>query len=179
VNRPAKQVPRFFPYFGIAHKSRYRGAASRVLNDGRRQSSGDHLDELGSKRALRCAPMMVPRTVLFPSGRPLMSFLMTAAGLILLTGCASLANMRCRASGSGEGDLGVWTALSATRLRVVRPILFETRMIGSISWEDKRVPRITGRKRALPRRIAGPPGSTHGSARQDAPTVAPCATLPA
>lgn len=71
-----------------------------------------------------------PRAVLFPTGRPIMAFLVAAAALVLLIGCANLANMLLARSRSRERELGVQAALGATRLRIVRPILFETLIVG-------------------------------------------------
>lgn len=74
--------------------------------------------------------LVSPRSVLFPTGRPIMLFLMVAAGLVLLLGCANLANLLLVRSRSRERELGICVALGATRLRVVRPILFETLLLG-------------------------------------------------
>ncbi len=71
-----------------------------------------------------------PRAVLFPSGRPIMMLLMAAAAFVLLIGCANLANMLLARSRSRERELGVCAALGATRFRLVRPIFFETLIVG-------------------------------------------------
>ena len=71
-----------------------------------------------------------PRAVLFPTGRPIMAFLLAAAGLVLLIGCANLANMLLARTRRREREIGLHVALGATRLRVVRPIFFETLIVG-------------------------------------------------
>lgn len=74
--------------------------------------------------------LVTPRAVLFPTGRPIMAFVMVAATLVLLIGCANLANLFLARSRSRERDLGICAALGATRHRLVRPIIFETVFIG-------------------------------------------------
>ena len=77
--------------------------------------------------------LVSPRAVLFPTGRPIMAFLMIAAALVLLIGCANLANMLLARSRSREREIGMCAALGATRLRIVRPIVFETLIVGVAS----------------------------------------------
>jgi predicted permease len=77
--------------------------------------------------------LVSPRAVLFPTGRPIMAFLMAAAAFVLLIGCANLANMLLARSRTRERELGVCAALGATRLRIVRPIFFETLIVGMAS----------------------------------------------
>jgi putative ABC transport system permease protein len=72
-----------------------------------------------------------PRGVLFPSGRPVMQLLVVAAGLVLLIGCANLANMLLARTRRREREIGLHVALGATRLRVIRPIVFETLIVGT------------------------------------------------
>ena len=74
-----------------------------------------------------------PRAVLFPTGRPIMAFLVAAAALVLLIGCANLANMLLARTRRREREIGLHVALGATRLRIVRPILFETLIVGIIA----------------------------------------------
>lgn len=103
-----------------------------------------------------------PRAVLFPTGRPIMAFLMVAAALVLLIGCANLANMLLARSRSREREIGMCVALGATRLRIVRPIFFETMIVGvasaalallatAISFELllRQVPRIAYRSASV------------------------------
>jgi predicted permease len=75
--------------------------------------------------------LVSPRAVLFPTGRPMMVFLVAAAALVLLMGCAHLANMLLARHRSRERELGVHAALGATRLRIVRPILLEALIVGT------------------------------------------------
>jgi putative ABC transport system permease protein len=72
-----------------------------------------------------------PRGVLFPSGRGMMQLLVAAAGFVLLIGCANLANMLLARTRRREREIGLHVALGATRLRVVRPIILETLIIGT------------------------------------------------
>ena len=74
-----------------------------------------------------------PRAVLFPTGRPIMTFLTVAAALVLLIGCANLANMLLVRSRRREREIGMRAALGASRLAIVRPIVFETVIIGLVS----------------------------------------------
>jgi predicted permease len=71
-----------------------------------------------------------PRAVLFPTGRPIMMFLVAAAALVLLIGCANLANMLLARTRRREREIGLHAALGATRVRIVRPIFFETIIVG-------------------------------------------------
>ena len=70
------------------------------------------------------------RTTIFPVGRDVMRFLFAAALLVLLLGCANLANMLLARGRRFERDTAVRTALGAGRLRVVRPLLMEAVLIG-------------------------------------------------
>src|SRR5829696_4826608 len=72
-----------------------------------------------------------PRAVLFPAGRGVMQLLVAAAVCVLLIGCANLANMLLARTRRREREIGLHVALGATRLRVVRPIIFETLMVGT------------------------------------------------
>ena len=72
-----------------------------------------------------------PRAVLFPSGRGVMQLLVIAAAFVLLIGCANLANMLLARTRRREREIGLHVALGATRLRVVRPIIFETVLVGT------------------------------------------------
>ena len=73
------------------------------------------------------------RSQLYPTGRPIMALLLAASGLILLLGSANLANMLVARTRQRERETGVRAALGAGRLRLVRPLLFETAIIGLIS----------------------------------------------
>ena len=71
-----------------------------------------------------------PRAVLFPAGRPVMASLVAAAALVLLIGCANLANMLMVRTRRREREIGLHAALGATRVRIVRPIVIETLILG-------------------------------------------------
>ena len=73
------------------------------------------------------------RSQLYPTGRPIMALLLAASGLILLLGSANLANMLVARARQWELETGVRAALGAGRLRLVRPLLFETAIVGLIS----------------------------------------------
>jgi putative ABC transport system permease protein len=77
--------------------------------------------------------LVSPRAVLFPSGRPVMQLLVAAAALVLLIGCANLANLLLARTRRRERDIGLHVALGATRLRVIRSIVFETLIVGIIA----------------------------------------------
>ena len=72
-----------------------------------------------------------PRAVLFPSGRGVMQLLVAAAAFVLLIGCANLASMLLVRTRHRAREIGLHVALGATRLRVIRPIIFETLIIGT------------------------------------------------
>jgi len=71
-----------------------------------------------------------PRAVVFPTSRPIMQLLVAAAALVLLIGCANLAGMLLARTRRREREIGLRVALGATRLRVVRPVFFETLVVG-------------------------------------------------
>jgi putative ABC transport system permease protein len=70
------------------------------------------------------------RETIYPVGRDVMRFLFAAAVLVLLVGCANLANMLLARGRRFERDTAVRTAMGASRLRVVRPLLMEAVLIG-------------------------------------------------
>ena len=70
------------------------------------------------------------RETIYPVGRDVMRFLFAAALLVLLLGCANLANMLLARGRRFERDTAVRSALGASRIRVVRPLLIEAILIG-------------------------------------------------
>ena len=70
------------------------------------------------------------RSILYPRSQPVMRFMLAASGLVLLLGCANLANMLLARGRSREREVAVRGALGASRLRVVRPLLFEALILG-------------------------------------------------
>lgn len=67
---------------------------------------------------------------IYPVGRDIMRFLFAAAVLVLLLGCANLANMLLARGRRFERETAVRAALGASRLRVVRQLLIEAILIG-------------------------------------------------
>jgi predicted permease len=70
------------------------------------------------------------RATIYPVGKDVMRFLFAAAVLVLLLGCANLANMLLARGRRFERDTAVRSALGAGRMRVVRPLLIEAALIG-------------------------------------------------
>ncbi|HET9266665.1 MAG TPA: FtsX-like permease family protein, partial [Vicinamibacterales bacterium] len=70
------------------------------------------------------------RETMYPVGRPIMRFLLIAAMLVLLVGCANLANMLLARARRQERETAVRAALGASRIRVIRPLVFEALLIG-------------------------------------------------
>ena len=70
------------------------------------------------------------RATMYPTGRPIMQFLLTAALLVLLLGCANLANMLLARGRRRVRETAVHVALGAGRVRVIRPVLFEAAFVG-------------------------------------------------
>lgn len=70
------------------------------------------------------------RAVLYPVGRPIMRFLLAAAALVLLVGCANLAGTLLARNHWHERDMGVRAALGASRARLLRSLIFEALFIG-------------------------------------------------
>ncbi|MGE5360622.1 MAG: ABC transporter permease [Bacteroidales bacterium] len=70
------------------------------------------------------------RSVVFPTGHAIMVWLLAAAGLVALAGCANLAIMLLARTRLRQMEFGVQLALGAARWRIVRPILMETGIVG-------------------------------------------------
>ena len=71
------------------------------------------------------------RTILYPVGRPIMRLLLVATVFILLLGCANLANMMMVRGRRTLHETAVRLALGASRVRLIRPMLFEAVMLGA------------------------------------------------
>jgi predicted permease len=72
------------------------------------------------------------RSVLYLVAGPIMRLLLAAAGLVLLIGCANLANMMLVRGRRTARESAVRLALGATRMRLIRPMVFESMMVGLI-----------------------------------------------
>ncbi|HEX6587971.1 MAG TPA: ABC transporter permease [Longimicrobiales bacterium] len=71
-----------------------------------------------------------PRAVLFPAGRPVLALLVGAAACVMLIACSNLASLLLARTRRREREIAVHAALGATRLRIIRPLLLETMLIG-------------------------------------------------
>jgi predicted permease len=71
------------------------------------------------------------RTTIYPVGQAIMKLLLAAATLVLLIGCSNLANMLLVRGRRREHETAVRAALGASRLRLIRPVLFEALLIGA------------------------------------------------
>jgi putative ABC transport system permease protein len=72
------------------------------------------------------------RAILYPVGRPVMRYLLAAAGLILVLGCATLANLTLVRGRRHLHETAVRVALGASRLRLIRPAMIEAIIIGVV-----------------------------------------------
>jgi predicted permease len=73
------------------------------------------------------------RSVLFPVGRPIMRVLLAAAVCVLLAGCCNLAGLFLVRVRGQERDLGLRSALGATRVQLLRPVLLEGALLAMAS----------------------------------------------
>jgi putative ABC transport system permease protein len=92
--------------------------------------AGSHNATTGSRDAALKPVLLDVRSVVFPTGRRIMTLLVAAAGLVLLVGCANLAIMLLARTRRREQQIGIQMALGATRSRIVRPVLIEAVIIG-------------------------------------------------
>ena len=70
------------------------------------------------------------RSVLYPAGRPIARLLLLAAALVLVIGSANLGHMMLTRHQRVERELVIRAALGAGRVRVVRPAVLESLMLG-------------------------------------------------
>jgi putative ABC transport system permease protein len=70
------------------------------------------------------------RAILYPTGRPIMALLLAAAGFVLVIGCTNLAIVLAVRGRRLEHETAVRAALGASRLRLVRPLVFEALLLG-------------------------------------------------
>ncbi len=70
------------------------------------------------------------RSVLYPTGRPIMALLLSASALVLLLGCTNLANLLLARARRGEREIGVRIALGARPSRLVRELVCEALLVG-------------------------------------------------
>lgn len=99
------------------------------------------------------------RSILYPTGRPVMQFMLAASLLVLLLGCANLANMLLARGRSREREAAMRAALGASRARIARPAVFEALLIG-IAGAALAVGVTTLVFDALQRQV---PGSVYGT----------------
>jgi ABC-type antimicrobial peptide transport system permease subunit len=72
------------------------------------------------------------RSILYPAGRSIMAFLLAGAALVLLLGCSNLAILYLARIKRNEIESGIRIALGATRLRLLRPLIFETAIVSLV-----------------------------------------------
>ncbi|HEX5069674.1 MAG TPA: FtsX-like permease family protein [Vicinamibacterales bacterium] len=78
-------------------------------------------------------PFLNPvRAILYPIGRPVMRYLLAASVLILLLGCANLANLLLVRGRRRLKETAVRLALGASRARLIRPIVIEALIVGAV-----------------------------------------------
>jgi len=78
-------------------------------------------------------PFLNPvRSILYPVGQPVMRYLLAASGLILLLGCANLANLLVVRGRRRLKETAVRLALGASRVRLIRPIVIEAVIVGAV-----------------------------------------------
>jgi putative ABC transport system permease protein len=105
-------------------------APVRAALDSSPARAGPHSGTTGSRDAMLTPVLEDVRSVVFPTGRRIMTLLVAAAALVLLVGCANLAIMLLARTRRLEPQIGIQIALGATRSRIVRPVLIEAVIIG-------------------------------------------------
>jgi predicted permease len=71
------------------------------------------------------------KSVLYPAGRQIMTFLLAGSALVLLLGCASLAILFLARVKRSDQEFGIRIALGASRVRLIRPLIFEAAIISA------------------------------------------------
>ncbi|MCI0392516.1 MAG: ABC transporter permease [Acidobacteria bacterium] len=71
------------------------------------------------------------KSVLYPRGRQIMTFLLAGSALVLLLGCASLAILFLARIRRSEHETGIRIALGASRIRLIRPMILEAALISA------------------------------------------------
>ncbi len=104
--------------------------ATAAAADAELASLATMLDDRAPTDEAEIAVLDDVRSMIYPTGGPVMRFLLAAAGLVLLIGCSNLANMMFARTRSREREIGVQAALGASRLGRVRPLLIEGVIIG-------------------------------------------------
>lgn len=70
------------------------------------------------------------RSLLYPTGRPIMALLLSASALVLLLGCLNLTNLLLTRARQSEREAGIRLALGAGRARLVRELACEALLVG-------------------------------------------------
>src|SRR5574341_119101 len=71
------------------------------------------------------------KSVLYPRGRTIMTFILAGSALVLLLGCASLAILFLARIKRSEQEAGIRIALGASRFRLMRPLILEAALISA------------------------------------------------
>lgn len=71
------------------------------------------------------------KSVLYPRGRQIMTFLLAGSALVLLLGCASLAILFLARIKRSDHETGIRIALGASRIRLIRPLILEAALISA------------------------------------------------
>ncbi len=71
------------------------------------------------------------KSMLYPRGQQIMTFLLAGSALVLLLGCASLAILFLARIKRSEHETGIRIALGASRIRLIRPMILEAALISA------------------------------------------------